>query len=216
MATTEGIGLMTPRPTRVRLEPEERRSALRLSRERCRYRQYSTRADTWGQGLLGDELRPVMVGFVGEIAFAKWAKQKLGVSLPVDSECRVSGDGGIDFRFGPWGVQVKTATSNYAETLVRCRDLADPSWHIIVRAQWPIRGHTDESGGLFDAGPRTDWETCELRGWSFLDDFRRYSTTEPARVGEHNNYCLAPQRLTSMDDLACLFAAKLNMEATRP
>lgn len=204
MRTTEGAGLIPPTKTRVRLDDGDLAVARTLAKERSQYRRYNGRPDEWGRGLISTA---VLVGFIGEIAFSKWVLRSVGVHLAIDSSLRWAGDGGIDFSLYGYGIQVKTATAIYDELLIRCPDMADPAWNIVVRVQWPTRKE-EPSGGLFEAGPMRDKFNVDLCGWAWELNFRRHSKIEKAYRGDHMNYALYPERLQGMNDLAALLNAK--------
>jgi hypothetical protein len=147
--TTEGVGKVPPRPVKVRITTADLRLAQVVTVKRNRIRGYKSRSDQWGRGSL-KTCDPVLVGTVGEIAFAHWCNHVLGLRLELDDADRMNGDYGVDFVIedaGGVGVQVKTAHSQYSELLIKCPQLNDcltsNKWQACVRAHWPPR---DEPG----------------------------------------------------------------------
>jgi hypothetical protein len=214
MAMVEGIGLVPPHRVRVPLSDEDRSLVRTLTRQRLEQRKYELRTDVWGPGLIG-AWRSVESGWACEVAFRNWAWLTCGVWLELDTKFKLYGDGGIDFRLGGYGIQVKGATTEYDELLVKTCD-AQPgiaTWDIIVRAHWPARSARVNCGGigLFDNRgdrPLRDHGVAELCGWAWQHEFMRHAVICPARRGEHNNYELHPRRFHAMDDLAMVAAAR--------
>jgi hypothetical protein len=216
MRTTEGKGLIRPTPVRVKLEDADIALAKFLTRKRLQFRQYAARQDEWGVGLCGT-YRAVFTGFVCEIAFRLWVWREIGVWLELDTTPRVGGDGGVDFFLAGWGIQVKGATTDYDDLLVRTQDLCGPAdgrlaaWDAIVRAHYPSRNDREASGGLFDVGTRFNYRAADLCGFVWEKRFLGLAVVEPARRGGHNNYAVRPERFQPMSDLSDMAQARLNL-----
>jgi hypothetical protein len=208
MRTTEGKGLVAPAPVLVRLDMGDLASAKKWTRDRLRARGYEANTDEWKSGLIG-AYRAVLVGFVGEIAFAKWASAVTGLPIEPDTAPRWGGDGGTDFTVCGYAIQVKTATADYGDLLIRTQDAAAPDWEIVVRVQWPPRRRAVSGAALFAIDDRADRTGAELCGWAYERHFARLARLEPGRAGAHSNYALAPEQLLPMGDLAALFVARL-------
>lgn len=200
MRTKEGVGKVPPLPVRVQLTEEDLSLARTHTRQRLRQRGYAYRQDEWGYGILGP-VRSVYVGFVGEIAFSKWVRATLGIDSPVDTSYRRRGDGGIDFIICGYGVQVKAATTDYDDLLIRTQDAcaaADAEnspveWDVCFRLHWPPRrGRSSGAGGLFDDGRRCDQLAVDICGLVWGVDFLRLSHIEPSHCGDHWNYAVRP------------------------
>lgn len=206
MWTTEGRGLIAPRPIPVRLDPGEVLRAWLTARHRVAYRRYGDRADQWGRGLLGDDsTKPVFVGLLGEIAFAKWVKRAMGIDIKPDLSDRPFGDGGTDFDLCGYQIQVKTAAADYRDLLVRTGEVASPAESpppSFVRAHWqPMKYRRAAVGGLFGGHESRD-RVVELCGWVRGHHFFRLASIEPARRGDHFNYRVLPERFKPMSALS--------------
>lgn len=204
MRTTEGVGRVPPKPVTVDVGKEGLAWANRLTDERMEQRQYHLAKTRWAYSAMGDPRGSVLIGFMGGIAFSHWASEILGRPVPVDTQFRRGGDGGVDFTIGPHRIQMKTAQSEYPELLVKSDHVAVAEWNVIVRGQWtpeeiPVAGPT-----LFEAGPRVENTVVELCGWMRVNDFLRHGRLEKARRGDHWNYEVGPvhfQPMSAFEDL---------------
>ena len=213
MWTTEGLGRVAPRPTRVRLDTAEVSFALSVARRRAAYRRYSGRVDSWGRGLVGDGsgVRPVWWGTLGECAFAKWADDRLGVGLSVSDADYPFGDPGWDFDVAGYRVQVKTAGADYTELLVRTTEFTPQRCDLFVRAHWHPPRSRQRVRGLFGTHELRE-RAVDLCGWSWYFDVFRHGSVATGAGGGHCNYVLPADRFRKMDDLAAILAARLAKE----
>jgi hypothetical protein len=195
MRTTEGVGRVPPKPVAVRLESTDIELAWQVATRRNAYRGYASRHDQWGVGLL-NETDPVLVGTLGEVAFALWVQEATGLVVPLDDKDRPRGDRGRDFNLDGLWVQVKTGHNRYSDLLVRSTDFTDRTWHRCVRAHWPPRDDPD------------DKQTVWLCGWVRDRELMNNGKLEPARRGSHTNYALPDTGFHPMRDLAELVKAR--------
>lgn len=209
----EGVGKRPPPKIAVHIDSGEISLASHLATERLKYRGYAESTDSWKQSKIGAHFA-IQVGYVCEFAFRRWIWDELGIWLDIDTQPRVNGDGGIDFRVAGYGVQVKGANSPYDNLLIRTCDAAGPpesptAWDVCVRAHWPARSGDEPSGGLFDAGKLTDDERVELTGWVWGRDLHRISHIEPGRFSDHHNYVVTPGDFNGMTAFADIVRARL-------
>ena len=177
MRTREGFGKVPPRPERVSVDRSDIAEAKRNARILMKQRGYDLREDQWGQGRFGPA-RTCLIGKVGEVAFAKWIRARLGIKIELDTEYKWGGDGGIDFEVCGYKVQIKTAVSDYDELLLPTRGISGTadesglSWDVCFRLQWGARVHeSPESLRLFNDSRKKDFSVVELRGLVWPSDF---------------------------------------------
>lgn len=207
MWTTEGKGKIPPTPLIVRLESSDFAAAREATRRREGIRAYSKRSDAWGKGML-ESKDPVLIGTLGEIAFARWASGVVGKTISPDMADRIKGDGGKDFDVCGYRIQVKTAASDYDSLLVRTLEMEVSEWVICVRAHYPPRSvHAVDNGvALFDPGDSED-AAVALCGWAYKGTIYDRGKLTVGKAGQAN-YKLSPREFCPMKDLGDLFQAR--------
>lgn len=219
MRTTEGVGLVPPRPVSVRLSDKDIAYVLTMTDKRLAARRYDLRKDQWGRGLNNDPKLPILVGLMGEQAFSNWVFTELGIVAPVDDSIVDRGDGGIDFRVCGYKVQVKTARANYDDLLIRTRDVCQPSednqvpWDVCVRVQWPQRVFRKYERGLFGDNEPKPRIFASLNGiiWrDGTDGFLSRKTIEKGKAIGEFNYCIKATDLLPMSAFADRCRGRIN------
>lgn len=202
--------MVRPAPVVVPVRGVERDELKSAADARDRFRGYAGMADFWKRGLIAVRENPTFVGFMGELAFSKFLRDRLGEVYDVDVTLRKNGDGGRDFFVRGVRVQMKTAFTAYDDLLVRRQlstgELVDLEWDVCVRGAWPCRVcdcRQRALSGLFSSTP--DYSPCRdcvaLLGWTTREHLLSAGPPEPAKRGDHYNLCLRPHMFLPMSRL---------------
>lgn len=194
----EGIGSVKPSPHKLKLNPGSFRAAAVEAKRRDKHRQYETRSDAWGRGLLGkivipnvatfdSSAAPIMAGFIGEIATAEFINRRIGRRVcEVDFSLMDYGDGGIDLAPLGLGIDVKTRTKDYGNVLIKrvTESGQGVRWRcaVFVFAEWKFSLAVD------------------LLGWGWAKDFASRPLHD-ARRGNHKNVEIPTRDLLPMTRL---------------
>ncbi|KKM75065.1 hypothetical protein LCGC14_1394010 [marine sediment metagenome] len=171
MTLVEGRGVCVPSPVMISVSTSTQKYLLMAAVQRDRHREYSSRRDRWGRGLIsGREIGAlgavsksvlvILVGLVGEHAVAQFLKAEFGAAVPdVDLSLTHAGDGGFDLE--PFGakIQVKTRRAPCPKTLIRRvtgnKRLQSFNFNLLVSCEWKLD------------------TTCQLLGWNHRSDLYR-------------------------------------------
>lgn len=203
MATVEGRGNVAPAPVGMSVPSYAVVSMRDEAERRSGFRNYGGRTDQWGKGLLGsDPALPILVGLVGEWAFAEFVNSRTGKKFcETDFKLRKRGDGGCDFRILGTVHQLKTKRDVRGENLIRRVDQHGKTLDLLpgryVFAQW------DPAIAV-----------CHLLGWC-LAEVVLDCPFEPARVGMHTNLRVPNERLNSMASLISAIQADMEEDLCR-
>lgn len=157
MPFVEGRGMVAPAPVPIHIGDESMRRLVAEAERRAAHRSYGRRGDSWGRGLLpagggmSQAAVPILMGFVGEQAFADYVDQQAGTRIGgPDTSLTDFGDGGRDFEIYGVAYQLKTRKRLDGRNLVRrvsdkgrLKRMMDGRY---VFAQW-------------------DGQACQLLGW---------------------------------------------------
>jgi hypothetical protein len=196
----EGRGIVPPAPIRVAVRMTRFFRFRELAARREAGHRYSHSSRAWARGFVA---RPMLIGLMGEEAFATFASlrlRKFGVRVEVDEKYRSGGDDGIDFRVAGVGIQVKTRQKS-GDLLIRREDeggqLLTLPWDIVVVATWVDTGDDDYCLSV------------SLDGWVSKRQLIQNGDFQPARRGQHHNLELPDQFLNPMGSLVKVLRAQL-------
>lgn len=201
----EGRGTVAPKPVVI---PVDRHVQVVLQREaekRAARRRYSGRSDSWGKGLINANgsvsraVAPILVGCVGEWAFAEYVNSRLRRRICETDLSLHEGDGGKDFVIASVVHQLKTRQKKPGPSYVRRvnerRHLCTHTASRFVFTQWRI-GQAE----------------CLMLGWIPYDDLLSCKLGK-SPVAQHWNSIVPDNMLRPMDRLLCEIRSDMSMEA---
>lgn len=186
----EGRGVVAPNPVQIELSATDVKWLAAAADKRARFRDYRSRRDSWGPGIIAN---PIFVGLTGEHGLCVFLNKHAGCHAAIDAALRPNGDGGCDVAALGLSFQVKTrlrGTSNLIRRVTESKRIAavDPN-AVYVFARWLPR----ES-------------VVYLLGWIWGRDAVAVAIQERSAVARHWNLRLGDDRLESMwrlcDELA--------------
>lgn len=205
MVMVEGRGVVPPKPVEI---PIDRHTRVFLSMEaekRASHRRYGG-GGQWQRGFLKAEdgvskaAHPILVGCMGEWAFAEYVNSRVGRRLcETDLSLNEMGDDGNDFVICGTRHQLKTRQkrtgANYVRRVTEQRRLCGLTVGRYVFAQWNWRE-----------------ERCLLLGWCSHEVVRN-CRHKRSPVAGHFNLEVPPELLRPMDRLICEVKSDMALEA---
>jgi len=203
----EGSGRRAPAPLTIKITPGMLKaahdSAVYIASGRAS--EWKNGRSAWSKGLAGSkrmpvvgdvaqDVMPIYIGNVGEIAFSQLMNQRLTSGFPYpDTKRRKRGDGGVDFVKVGVGFQVKTKTNCQGDNLIR-RVTSQ-------KRMLAVNGKIAFVGMWWDRG----YEAAFL-GWQWLWKIQPIARLEKAKRGDHFNLAFPNSVLLPIDSLVAEIA----------
>lgn len=110
MAVVEGLGLVAPTAIPVtQIDGNDICQVIALGRTRALFRGYEYSPDSWKRGAFANAEKAIIMGCIGELAFARWTNAQLGREvLKPEFRLMQNGDPGWDFNVNGLTIDVKS------------------------------------------------------------------------------------------------------------
>lgn len=203
---TEGRGAIAPMPVDIEVDRHTQVVLLMEAERRAAHRRYGARSDAWGRGLIQNTngvsraVAPILVGIVGEWAFAEYVNTRLHRRFCETDMTLNNGDGGRDFEIASAVHQIKTRQKQQGPSYVR---------RVSERKQ--LCAHT--AGRFVFTQWRPNQESCRLLGWVTHKELLEECRFQKSPIAGHFNHVIPDELLRPMDRLLCEIKSDASLEA---